>query len=167
MAAVRYAQAQVQQALLIGTRIADYRVFPTRVAVGETVAIGGALQWHTPIICWWNPLVNKSVKVNADSVRIGDVTSGTGGGFRFVWTPMNVGIYWVKARFLGDLLYNGCDSPTVRVDVITKEQKEEEEKHFWTLVGVGAVITLAIVGAVVYTYTEEGRLRMLLARRRS
>jgi len=154
-----------QEALLIGTRIADFRVAPTRVAVGESVTITGALQWHTPIICWWNPLEGKPIEVIADTVKIGDATSGSGGGFRFVWTPMSTGIYWVKSRFPGDLLYNGCGSATVRVDVITKEQKGEEERHFWTLVGVGAVIALAVVGGVVYTLEEQSRMRLILARR--
>jgi len=158
--------ATQQQALLIGTRIADFRVAPARVAVGESVTIAGALQWHVPVVCWWSPLEGKPIEVIADTTKLGEVSSGSGGGFRLVWTPMSVGVYWVKSHFLGDLLYNGCDSPTVKVDVITKKQKEEEEKHFWILVGVGAVITLAVVGGAVYSYQEERRFRLLLARRR-
>ena len=157
--------AAQQQMLLIDTRIADYRVAPARVAVGESVTITGALQWHVPVICWWNPLEGRPIEVIADTTKLGEVTSGSGGGFRFVWTPTSVGVYWVKSRFPGSILYNECDSATVKVDVITKKQKEEEEKHFWTLVGVGAVITLTVAGAVVYTFEEERKFRLLLTRR--
>jgi hypothetical protein len=156
-----------QQLALLGTRIADFKVTPTRVAVGETVTIAGTLQWHTPILCWWNALGDKTIEIIADTTKLGEATSGSGGGFRFVWTPTSVGVYWVKAHFPGDLiLYNGCESQTVRLDVITKEQKAEEERQFFALVGIGAVTVVAIVGVAVYAYEEERRLSLMLAKRR-
>lgn len=157
--------AQAQQALLIGTHITDFRVSPTKVAVGETVTIAGTLQWHL-FPCFWFALEGRTVKILADTTKLGEAKSGGGGGFRFVWTPMYKGAYWIKARFPGDLLYNGCSSATIKVDVMSREEKEEEERRFWALVGVGAVVTLAVVGGVVYTFEEERRFRMLMLRRR-
>jgi hypothetical protein len=157
----------VTQQLLIGTRIVDFRVWPTRVAVGETVTIAGTLQQHVPILCWWKALEGKTVEIIADTVKLGEVVSGSGGGFRFTWTPTSVGVYWVKAHFPGDILFNGCDSETVKVEVITSEQKRQEEMQFWTLVGVCAVGAVAIAGMVLYHFEEQRRLEMILARRRA
>jgi len=158
---------QAQELALLSTRIADYRVSPVRVVAGESVTISGTLQWHVPLICWWNALEGKTVEIIADTIKLGEVSSGSGGGFRFTWTPKDVGVYWVKARFPGDLIvYNGCESQTVKVDVITPEQKQREEMQFWGLVGVGALTVVGVVGAVIYYYEEERRMELLLARRR-
>jgi len=139
-----------EQQLLIGTRIADFRVWPTRVVVGETVTIAGTLQWHLWPLCWWYALEDKPIEIIADTAKIGDVTSGSGGGFRFTWTPTSIGTYWVKARFPGDLIYNGCESQVVRVDVITKEQREAEQMQFWILVGICVAGALGVTGMILY-----------------
>lgn len=157
---------QAQQALLIGTRITDFRVEPRRVAVGESITIAGTLQWHLWPLCWWNALEGRTIEVFADTVKLGEVASGSGGGFRFTWAPTAVGVYWVKTKFPGDLLYNSCESETVRVDVITPEQKRDEDLRFWGLVGVVVAVTIAVVGGIVYTMEEERRMQLLLARRR-
>lgn len=154
-----------QQQLLVGTRIADFRCSPTRVAVGETVTIAGTLQWHTPVLCWWNALEGKTVEFLADTAKLGETTSGSGGGFRFLWTPRETGTYWIKAHFPGDIIYNRCESQTVRVEVISKEQKREEEMRFWALVGVGVVAVVGVVGGVIYYLQEQRRMEMLLAMR--
>jgi hypothetical protein len=155
-----------QQALILASRITDYKVNPTRVAVGETVTIAGTLQWHTPILCWWNPLEGRKIEVIADTAKLGETASGSGGGFRFTWSPTTVGTYWIKARFPGNLIYNACESQTVRVDVITTEKKREEEMWFWGLVGTGVFGTLIIIGMVLYHVEEMRRMELLLARRR-
>jgi hypothetical protein len=156
-----------QQQLLIGTRIADFKVSPTRVAVGETVTIAGTLQWHLWPICIWYGLEGKTVEIIADTAKIGETNSGSGGGFRFTWTPTSAGTYWVKAHFPGDIIYNGCDSQTVKVEVITPEQKRQEEMQFWALVGVGVAGALGVVGMVLYHFEEQRRMEMILARRRA
>jgi len=152
-----------QQQLLVGTRIADFRCSPTRVAVGETVTIAGTLQWHTPVLCWWNALEGKTVEILADTAKLGETTSGSGGGFRFLWTPRETGTYWIKAHFPGDLIYNGCDSQTVRVEVISKEQKEEEERRFWMMVGLGGAVAVAVIGGVLYYIDRSRRREMIMA----
>jgi hypothetical protein len=158
---------QVERLALLSTRITNFRVSPTKVAVGETVTIAGTLQWHTPILCFWNALEGKGVEIIADTTKLGEVSSGSGGGFRFTWTPKSVGVYWVRAKFPGDLIiYNGCESQTLRVDVITKEQKQLEEMQFWALVGVGAATVLAVTGAVIYHFERSREMELILARRR-
>ena len=141
---------------VVGTRVADFRVSPTRVAVGEAVTVAGTLQWHTPVLCLWYPLEGRAVEVVADTAKLGEVTTGAGGGFRFAWTPREVGAYWVKARFPGDWLYSPCESETVKVEVITREQKEAEERQFWALVGVGVATAVGIAGLVLYYMEKRG-----------
>jgi hypothetical protein len=141
----------VQKLALLSTRIVDFKINPTRVAVGETVTITGTLQWHTPILCWWNALEGATVEIIADTAKLGEVTTGSGGGFRFTWTPTAVGTYYVKARFPGDwVTYNPCESQTIKVEVITPEQKQQEQMYFLAMVGIGAAATVTIIGLILY-----------------
>jgi hypothetical protein len=155
-----------QQRLLVGTRIIDFNVSPTRVAVGETITITGTLQWHLWPFCWWYPLEGKIILIIADSVKVGEALSGSDGKFRFLWTPTNAGVYWVKAHFPGDLTYNGCDSQTIKVEVITPEQKQQEQMQFYTTLGVVIAGVVGVVALVVHHIEEEKRLETLIAMRR-
>jgi len=139
--------------LLLDTRIVDFHVHPTKVKVGDPVTIAGVLQYHTPVLCWWNALEGKPIEILADSTKIGNATTTEGGGFRFTWYPREVGVYWVKARFPGDLIYDGVESQPVMVEVVTEEEWEEAEREkmlFWSAIcAAGAIAAVAIAVAYV------------------
>jgi hypothetical protein len=107
-------------------------------------------------LCFWYGLEGKTVEIIADTVKLGETNSGSGGGFRFIWTPTSVGTYWIKAHFPGDIIYNGCDSQTVKVEVITPEQKQQEQMYFLAMVGIGAAAAITIIGLILY-YTMGRR----------
>lgn len=155
-----------QELGVAGSRIINFRVSPTRIAIGESVTISGVLQGHTPVLCFWNPIAGAAVDIYADTAKLGTVTTDNSGGFRFVWTPTNVGVYWVKAVYGGDWWYNGCESPTVKVEVITQEQKRQEELQFWTLVGICVAGAVGVVAAVLYHFEQERLLQTLVTARR-
>jgi hypothetical protein len=159
-------QAQQQELGVAGSRIIDFRVSPTRIAIGESVTISGILQGHTPVLCFWNPIANASVDIYADTTKLGTVTTDSGGGFRFVWTPRAVGVYWVKAVYGGDWWYNGCESPTVKVEVITQEQKRQEELQFYLTLGIIVAGVAGVVAAVLYHFEQERLLQLIMVRRR-
>jgi hypothetical protein len=113
-------------------------------------------------------LEGEPIEIIADTTKLGETSSGSGGGFRLTWIPKSAGAYWVKARYPGTLImYAGCESQTVRIDVITPEQKQQEEMQFWVLVGVGVTTVLAITGAVIYHFEEQRRMELILARGRA
>ena len=150
--------------MVVETRISDFKVEPTRVVVGEAIAISGRLEWHQWPFCLWYPLGDKEVEILADSRVVARAKSDADGVFRATWRPYKAGIYWIKARFPGDWWYNPCQSKTIRIEVITPEQKREEELRFWAMVGVGAVAAAGIAAAVIYHFETERQLEILAGR---
>jgi len=153
---------------LIGTRFVNFRVSPTRVAVGEPVSIAGTHEEHyVPVLCLWRGWGPSGVDLRVDGTVVASTNTDGEGNFRFAWYLKEVGTYWIKVTYGGDWMHNPCESNEVRVEVITEEQKEEEERRIWLLAaGIGAVILVAIVGLVAWTEYSRRRELMLMAIRR-
>jgi hypothetical protein len=148
------------------TRFIELNVSPTRVAVGKEVKITGKLQTHSFLLCTWPAFYDAPVDLYVDATKVaGDITKSDG-SFEFKWYPKDLGRFWLKVRFDGDLLHNASESVSVAVDVITEEEKAKEDQTFWFMVGGLALAGVACVGIVAYTITEERRMQMLMAARK-
>lgn len=150
---------------LLLTRIFDFMVSPTRPVVGGEVTISGTLKWKQ--LWYWVILGGEAVNFIVDGEVVATQTTKSGlGTFRFTWSPPRTGIYWVKVRYGGSLIYNPCESEDVRVEAITEEEKKEEDTRLLLMAG-GAIGAVAIAGIGLALYSEESKRRemMLLARR--
>ena len=153
-----YSKAEVLA--LLNTRIQDFNVAPQRAVVDEGVSIAGKLQWKS---VWWTNLGKETVKLVVDGEVVETQVTGTDtGAFKFTWYPRAKGIYWVKVRYDGTLIYNPCESPEVKVEAITEEEAEEEEQRTLILAGVGiGSVVLVIIGVALYMEERQRRTMML------
>ena len=148
---------------LFNTRIRDFKASNMRPVVGETVEFTGILEKQ--VLWWWEPLEGEPVHLVVNGGVVDTQPAGKGGWFRLVWTPEEPGKYTVWARYDGSWINNACESPKLGIEVITEEQKREEERRmFITILAIsGAVIAIAGgVGAYLwYQRSRQEELRML------
>ena len=142
------------------TALEGFSVHPTRPAVDDPVSISGRLLSHT-VLCVWGAFAGAQVHLIVNDEVAASTTTATDGAFSFTHRFTKTGVYRVKARFIGDLINNPCESPVVEVTVLTKEEKEAEERNFWLMVGGIAAVAVVAVGGVAY-YVEESRRREML-----
>jgi hypothetical protein len=148
---------------IYATRIIDFSVSDSRPVVGKDVMIQGTLQTHTPIFCWWEGLGGEPVAILVDDREVGSALSGGDGVFHFVWRPTAVGSFLVRARYPGSWKYDPCESTPIRVEVITEEEKKEEELRFWLMVAGVGVAAVGVIGGVLWYMGESERRRMMMA----
>jgi hypothetical protein len=148
---------------IFGTRIVDFAVSNTRPVVGEDVLIQGTLQTHVPILCWWEGAGGETVAIIVDDREVGSALSGGDGVFHFMWRPATAGSFLVRARYPGSWKYDPCESTSIHVEVVSKEQKEEEDRRFWLMVAVVGVAAVGVAGGVLWYMGESERRRMMLA----
>jgi len=146
------------------TMITNFRVSPTRVAVGEEVRISGYLQWHFTDLCIWQPLTYSTIEIYANNAKVGETHTDENGSFLFIWYPREPGTYFVKAVYPGVFPYDRCESSEIKVEVITQEQKAaEQQQQLAMIVIIGAVAAIAILGGVaIYMHQQRMRELMLL-----
>ena len=149
---------------LFGTRIRDDEISEDRVVVGESVAIEGYLEWQ--FLQWWYGLDGQYIDILVNEQEVARVGVGGGGYFKGIHRFTSPGSFIIKARYRGDGTFSSAESSPFDVTVITKEQKEEEERNFYLLVGGVGAAGLVGVGALAYWYERRQRMEMLMMARR-
>jgi len=140
---------------LVGTRIIDWRASDYRPAIGQRVTFMGILQHHKPPLCWYNPLAGATVWLTIDGERVMSDVTDSGGAFKFEYFFKAKGIYWVKACFDGNFIYSPSESMELAIEVISPEEKAEEERRFWLMVGIASASILALIGACIWYVTRR------------
>jgi hypothetical protein len=140
---------------LINTRISNFSVSPTLVAVGEPVRVSGRLE--AQFVTTWG-VGGETIEILVDGAVVARVTTAGDGSFSHSLVFSTPGTRMVKARYPGSPIYNGCETGDVAVTVVTPEEKKKKEEMAaiaevlkWLAVAAG------VVGGIllgVYVYKE-------------
>lgn len=144
------------------TRIRDFNVSTYRPVVGETVEFTGYLEFKRPLTWWWEPVEGEPVHLVVDGQVVDTQPTGKGGWFKLRWAPTKTGKYLAWVRYDGSIWNNPCESAKVGIEVITEEQRRQEEMRLMGAIAVvGGVVVAAVAGIAAYLHYQRQREEMV------
>ena len=84
--------------------------------------------WIKKFHIWWERLDGEEVKLLSDGIVVDEAITGKDGSFSMIYrAPYTPGVYFLRAKYGGDIWVGGCESDRVPVRV----QEEEVPPEPW------------------------------------